>query len=134
MNPVLRKTIGISTAVLVVAIAAFLFFKFWFVYSEGVNTGDLNYFQKEGFMFKTYEGKIIQTGYNSHKASNTIQSNELKFSVDNQAVADSLLRCSGKQVELHWRRYLGILPWRGNSQYVVDEVLSVKQQSSVSLP
>ena len=36
---------------LVLLIAGFIFFKFCFVYSEGVNEGDINYFQKEGFIF-----------------------------------------------------------------------------------
>ena len=65
----------------VVGLAVFIFIKFFFVYSEGINEGDINYFQKEGFLFKTYEGKMIQTGYNSKNSSATIQSNEFKFSV-----------------------------------------------------
>ena len=54
-----------STTLVVAVLAAFIFFNFFFVYSEGVNEGDINYFQKEGFVFKTYEGKMIQTGVKS---------------------------------------------------------------------
>lgn len=121
------KIITIIATVAVVALAIFIFFRFFFVYSTGVNAGELNYFQKQGVVFKTYEGKIIQSGFkSSNNSTNGLRSNELKFSVDNNAVADTLMRCSGKTVELRWKRYLGTLPWRGESEYIVSEVLSVR--------
>lgn len=36
------------------------------------------------------------------------------------------MRCSGKSVELHYKEYLGALPWRGQQKYVVDKILSAK--------
>ena len=56
------KVITWTSLIALLIIAGFIFFKFCFVYSEGVNEGDINYFQREGFIFKTYEGKMIQTG------------------------------------------------------------------------
>lgn len=117
------KIIGWTTAIVVVALAAFIFVKFCFVYSEGINEGDINYFQKEGFIFKTYEGKMIQTGYNSKNSNATIQSNEFKFSVADEKVAEQIDHRSGRQIKLHWKRYLGTLPWRGNSQFIVDKIV-----------
>lgn len=127
------KIVTIVSSVLVVALGVFVFFKFFFVYSEGVNEGDINYFQKEGFIFKTYEGKMIQTGYNSRNSSATIQSNEFKFSVDDDEVARQIENNSSRQIKLHWKRYLGVLPWRGNSQYVVDSIVSVQPLSVPSV-
>lgn len=127
------KIVTIVSSVLVVALGVFVFFKFFFVYSEGVNEGDINYFQKEGFIFKTYEGKMIQTGYNSRNSSATIQSNEFKFSVDDEEVAQQIENNSSRQIKLHWKRYLGVLPWRGNSQYVVDSIVSVQPLSVPSV-
>ena len=120
------KIIAIVSALAVVALALFVYVKFFFVYSQGVNEGDINYFQNEGFIFKTYEGKMIQTGYNSHNTGTTIQSNEFKFSVEDERVARQIENSSSRQVKLHWKRYLGVLPWRGNSQFVVDSVVSVR--------
>lgn len=121
------KIITIATSVIVAALAIFIFFRFFFVYSSGVNTGELNYFQREGIVFKTYEGKLIQSGFKATGESNgTLRSNELKFSVTNKAVADTIMRCSGKRIEVKWNRYMATLPWRGNSQFVVTEVLSVE--------
>lgn len=124
----MKKAISIIVAVLVVALGAFLYIKYWYVYSDGVNEGDINYFQREGFIFKTYEGKMIQTGYNSKNTTSTIQSNEFKFSVENEHVAQQINNASGKQIKLHWKRYLGTLPWRGNSQFVVDSIYSVRAE------
>lgn len=121
------KIITIVSSVIVVALAAFIFFRFFFVYSSGVNTGELNYFQIEGIVFKTYEGKLIQSGFKATGENNgTLRSNELKFSVTDQAVADTIMRCSGKRIEVKWNRYMATLPWRGNSQFIVTEVLSVE--------
>lgn len=114
------------TVIVLLGLAGFVYVKFCYVYSEGINEGDINYFQKEGFIFKTYEGKMIQTGYNSKSAQNTIQSNEFRFSVADEKVAQSLNEAPSRQVKLHWKRYLGTLPWRGNSQFIVDSVIVSK--------
>ena len=109
------KIVTSMVSVLLIGLGLFVFFKFFFVYSEGTNEGDINYFQREGFIFKTYEGKMIQTGYNSHNTSATIQSNEFKFSVVDERVAQQIDNNSSRQIKLHWKRYLGTLPWRGKA-------------------
>ncbi len=124
-----RKIFGIILFVLGVGLGIFLYVRFAFVYREGVNSGAINYFQREGFIFKTYEGKMIQTGYNSSNKKASIQSNEFKFSVKDQAVADELMRHTGKTVQLHWQYYLGTLPWRGNSNYIVDKIEYIQESS-----
>lgn len=125
------KVIAIAATVLVVALAVFLYFRFFFVYSSGVNAGDLNYFQRQGMVFKTYEGKMIQSGFKAEgSGTGQLRSNEFKFSVTDKEVAEKLMRCSGKHVELRWKRYMGTLPWRGHSEYIVSEVLSVESVDS----
>ena len=121
------KILTTIASVLLIGLAIFVYVKFFFVYSEGTNEGDINYFQREGFIFKTYEGKMIQTGYNSHNTSATIQSNEFKFSVVDERVAQQIDSNSSRQIKLHWKRYLGTLPWRGKSQFIVDSIISVRQ-------
>lgn len=128
------KIIAVVVSLLLAALAVFVYVKFFFVYSQGVNEGDINYFQNEGFIFKTYEGKMIQTGYNSRNSSATIQSNEFKFSVEDEQVARQIENSSSRQIKLHWKRYLGVLPWRGNSAYVVDSVVSVQPLGAPSMP
>lgn len=130
-----RKIITILTVVVVLAAASFVFFKFYFVFGSGVKAGELNLFVYKGYVFKTYEGRLIQAGYNSKNSNATIQSNEFNFSVKDENVAKQLERCAGKFVELHYKEYLGALPWRGMSKYVVDSVYSVSTiKESTDLP
>lgn len=118
------KILTWTSIVAVLVLAGYIFFKFCFVYAEGVNEGDINYFQREGYIFKTYEGKMIQSGLKNSKVQGSIQSNEFKFSVVDKNVAEQLNEISNTGVKLHWKRYRGTLPWRGNSQYIVDGVVS----------
>ena len=120
-----KKIFTILTIIVVLAAASFVFFKFYFVFGSGVKAGELNLFVYKGYVFKTYEGRLIQAGYNSKNNNATIQSNEFNFSVKDENVAKQLERCAGKFVELHYKEYLGTLPWRGMSKYVVDSVYSV---------
>ena len=128
------KILTWTSVVAVLVLAGFIFFKFCFVYSEGVNEGEINYFQKEGFIFKTFEGKMIQTGLKSTKGSGSIQSNEFKFSVVEPRVAERINEGSNVGVKLHWKRYLGTLPWRGNSQYIVDSIYTTSSAKKVETP
>ena len=123
-----RKAIALGTLVAAIAVALFVFIKFYFVFGEGVKAGELNFVVYKGYIFKTYEGKVIQAGFNS-KSKNTssaIQSYETQRSTVDPAVADSLMRCGGKTVELHYKEYLGSLPWRGQQKYIVDKIISVR--------
>ena len=120
-----RKIITTLSIIIVLAAAGWIFFKFFFVFGSGVKAGELNLFVYKGYVFKTYEGRLIQAGYNSKNSNNTIQSNEFNFSVKDENVAKQLERCTGKMVELHYKEYLGTLPWRGMTKYVVDSVYSV---------
>ena len=127
----MKKIILISSGVLVLVLAAVFYFKFYFVFGEGVfgegvKAGELNFVVYKGYIFKTYEGKAIQAGFNSKSKTATIQSYEFEFSITDPDIADSLMRCSGKTVELHYKEYLGALPWRGKQKYIVDEILAVR--------
>lgn len=113
----------------VLGLTIWFFIKFYFVFGSGVKAGELNFIVYKGYVFKTYEGRLIQSGYNSKNTAGTIQSNEFNFSVKDENVAHTLERCAGKRVELHYKEYFGALPWRGVSKYVVDSVLSIENVS-----
>jgi hypothetical protein len=114
---ILRNAIIIAILVL----GCFIYFRYYYVFATGTKAGQLNTFQYKGILFKTYEGNIIQSGFRAN-----VQSNEFDFSVTNQQVADILLRSSGRDVELHYKRYFGSLPWRGMQKYIVDSVYEVR--------
>ena len=126
------KIMFISTLVLLLGLTIFAYFKFFFVFGSGVKAGELNQIVYKGWVWKTYEGRLIQAGFKGAKGGGSIQSNEFNFSVVNKAVADSLMRCSGKVVELHYKEYNGFLPWRGMQKYIVDDILSVSAPAAVT--
>lgn len=120
----MKKFAWLIGVVLIVFLAGIFWYKFYFVFGEGVKAGSLNYFVKKGVMFKTYEGRVVQEGFQSPTAGG-LQSNEFRFSVVDDGVAGKLERASGKFVELRYKEYKGMLPWRGTSNFVVTEVLTV---------
>ena len=123
-----KKMILIISSVVAIALAALIFFKFYFVFGEGVKAGELNYVVYKGYIFKTYEGKVIQSGFGKGKGTNagSIQSYEFDFSITDKAIADSLMRCGSRTVELHYKEYLGAPPWRGKQKYIVDKIIAVR--------
>lgn len=113
---------------LIIIGGAFIYWKYYFVLGEGARDGELNYVVRKGYVFKTWEGKLIQTGLRS-KAANTVQSYDFDFSVANDEIAQKLLTNQGKVFNLHYKEYQGALPWRGYSRYVVDSILSINETS-----
>jgi hypothetical protein len=109
----------------IVILAIVVWWKYYFVFGEGVKSGELNYVVKKGNLFKTYEGKLIQSGFRS-KTAGTIQSYEFTFSVVDDSIANILMNNSGSQFDLHYKEYKGALPWRGYSPFVVDKIISMK--------
>jgi hypothetical protein len=118
----------------VIVFAGVLFaWHFYWVFGEGVKAGQLNNFTKKGYVFKTYEGKLIQAGFQGGQAG-SVQSNEFRFSVASESVAAQLMSNSGKVFELHYKEYKGALPWRGTSEFVVDSVYSMREERPMSTP
>ena len=113
----------IITLVIVAILAGFFYFRYCWVFSDGTKTGELNSLTYTGYLFKTYEGEIILTGYGSKNASGTVQSKNFKFSVSNKEVAEKLRQMTGLRVTVHYKEYKGALPWRGYEKAIVDKVV-----------
>jgi hypothetical protein len=126
-----KKTSGFKKflrwlVIIFIVIFVFAFWwKYYFVFGEGVKSGELNYVVKKGNLFKTYEGKLIQSGFRS-KAIGTVQSYEFQFSVVDDSIANILMNNSGSHFDLHYKEYKGALPWRGYSSFIVDKIISMK--------
>jgi hypothetical protein len=120
----MKKFLRIALLVIIAGLLIFFGLRYYYVFGEGVKAGELNYVVKKGFIFKTYEGKLIQNGLRS-KSPNTVQSYEFEFSVLDAAVAQRLMLSSGRTVQLHYKEYMGSVPWRGYSEFVVDSIVSV---------
>jgi hypothetical protein len=120
----MKKFVKIALFALVIILAGVFYWRYYFVFGEGVKAGNLNYFERKGYVFKTWEGRIVQEGFQSPTAG-ALQSNEFRFSAKDDEVAAKLERASGRFVELRYKEYLNALPWRGASNYVVIEVVDI---------
>jgi hypothetical protein len=123
----MKKTLRIGLFILLLVAALLFWWRHYFVFGEGVKAGDLNYLVRKGYIFKTWEGKLIQTGFKT-PVPGAIQSNEFDFSIKDDSLAVMLERASGKFVELRYREYIKPLPWRGMSKYIVIEILDIRDQ------
>ncbi len=119
----MRRIIVISSLVILVVLALVFYFRYSWVFGEGAKSGELNYVVHKGWIWKTYEGKLVQTGLKGQGVS--VQSNEFLFSVQDEEVARQLMVNSGRTFNLHYVEYQGALPWRGMSVYVVDSIISM---------
>ena len=123
----MAKTVGKIIAWVIVLLllvgAAFGYYKFFWVFSDGTKTGELNSLTYTGYIWKTYEGEMILSGYGSKGSSGgSVQSKIFKFSVDDDAVAEELKQLTGQRVTVHYKEYKGALPWRGYERAIVDRI------------
>jgi len=117
----LKKISGTVLIIILLSLAIFTYFRFYWEYASGTKAGVINVIQRKGVIFKTWEGKLIQSGFKAN-----IQSNEFDFSVTDDNIARQLERNSGKEANLHYKRYFGGLPWRGMQGYIVDSIYEIR--------
>ena len=122
----IKKVMGWMAIICIVLLLIVFWWKYYFVFGEGVKSGELNYVVKKGNVFKTYEGKLIQSGFRS-QAGTGIQSYEFEFSVVNDSIANVLMNNSGNYFDLHYKEYKGTLPWRGYTRYIVDKIINMQK-------
>ncbi|MCO6564777.1 MAG: hypothetical protein J6581_04970 [Apibacter sp.] len=124
-----KKTFIILLLIISILGGGIFYIYYYIPYGDSsVKSGQLNYIMHKGLIFKTYEGKLIQTGFKS-RATGGMQSNEFEFSVDNEELAHKLMKLTGKDVILHYKEYFGALPWRGFTNYIVDSIISAQEDS-----
>lgn len=122
----MKKTLLIGLPLLLLMLGGWIYMRYYFVFAEGVKSGYLNYAVYKGDLFKTYEGKLIQEGFAKTKTGSGMQSNEFEFSIENKKIFQQLEVNSGKHFELHYREYHNALPWRGNTVYIVDSIVNMR--------
>ena len=128
----MKKFWTILAIVLVAGALVFGYFRFYFVFGEGVKSGELNYVVYKGLLFKTYEGKLIQSGIRS-KTAGSIQSYAFEFSVADKRLAEKLMLLGGRNIELHYKEYFGALPWRGFTKFVVDSIIMAEPEAPATV-
>lgn len=127
-----RKGLTLFLGILILALSIFFYFRYYYVFGTGVKSGELNYLVYKGVVFKTYEGKLIQSGFRADKPGG-LQSNQFDFSVEDDEIAKLLMISSGKNVQLHYKEYFGTLPWRGYTKFIVDSIVTIDESTSPNL-
>ena len=114
---------------LIAGIAAlFGWWKYYYTYSEGFRSGQLQKFSHKGNFMKTYEGELILSSVTS-SANVALASEKFFFSVANDSLAKMMMNYEGKNVRLHYEQKKGALPWVGDSEYIVDALEPVSANS-----
>jgi hypothetical protein len=121
-----RRFVRTLTIVIILALAGFVYWKYYFTYSEGNRTGLLQKFSYKGTVFKTYEGELILSSIRS-TGNVALASEKFFFSVREKTVADQMENMQGHFITVHYKMKNGTLPWRGDSRYLVDSVRLEKQ-------
>ncbi|MCM1022065.1 MAG: hypothetical protein NC343_07250 [Muribaculum sp.] len=90
--------------------------------------------ERRGHLFKTWEGEMVLK--NALMNNENIYSRNFSFSVDDPQLAQSLqaLQGTGRVVEVRYKSYSGILPWRGSSPNVITKIVAVEQPEAVTAP
>ena len=117
----MKKFLYWSLAILLIVLAIFIYWKYSFTYSEGNRSGLLQKFSYKGTIFKTYEGELILSSVKSNQDV-SLASEKFHFSVPEKTLAEKLLKLEGTMVVLHYTEKNGVLPWRGETVYLVDRV------------
>ena len=117
----LKKIAYWSALILVLVVTTFFYFKYFYTYSKGYRAGLLQKISEKGMLFKTYEGEMVLSSVESN-SNVAIASEKFIFSVSDDAIAKTMEQIQGNRVVVHYMEKNGILPWRGDSRYIVDSV------------
>ncbi|RZK33645.1 MAG: hypothetical protein EOO61_14955 [Hymenobacter sp.] len=130
----MRKFAVLTTLIVIIIAAVLFWWRYYYPFSDdGVKEGYLNKIEHKGYIFKTWEGTLIQTGLKS-ASPGAMQSPTFEFSVENDRIAKELQMSSGKRIALRYKQFFGTLPWRGHTTYIVDSILSMTDDTQQNRP
>jgi hypothetical protein len=117
----LKKIFFWSLGIFVIIFGIIIYWNYFFTYSDGYRAGLLQKFSHKGSIFKTYEGEMILSSVTSN-SNVAIASEKFYFSVTDKKLASQLDTIQGQYVIVHYYQTNSALFWRGDSQYLVDQV------------
>lgn len=105
----------------ILIIVIFVYWQYFYTYSEGYRAGLLQKFSNKGTIFKTYEGEIILSSISSTRDV-ALASEKFYFSLINKKLVRSFDTLQGQNVIVHYKQKNSSAFWRGDSEYLVDSV------------
>lgn len=116
-----KKVLKWLLFLIAIIVASFIYWKYFFTYSEGYRAGLLQKFSHKGAIFKTYEGEIILSSVSSNRDV-ALASEKFLFTVTNKSLVRQFDTLQGQPVIVHYRQKNAAVFWRGDSPYLVDSV------------
>lgn len=116
-----KRILFITFLVLFFGLFLFVWWKYYYTYSDGNRFGLLQKFSRRGTLFKTYEGELILSSVRGN-LNVPIASEKFFFSVTDKNVAEKLNNLQGHSITVHYKEKNGNAFWRGDSPYIVDSV------------
>lgn len=101
--------------------AIFVYWKYFYTYSEGYRAGLLQKFSSKGTFFKTYEGEMILSSVSSNN-NVAIASEKFYFTLANKTLVRQFDTLQGDNIIVHYKQKNAVVFWRGDSPYLVDSV------------
>ena len=121
----IRKFFYWFITLIVISACLFIYWKYYYTYSDGYRAGLLQKFSHKGNLFKTFEGEMILSSVSSNN-NVALASEKFYFSVLITSLAQQLDTIQGQMVIVHYKQKNGALFWNGDSEYLVDSVKRIQ--------
>lgn len=116
-----KKFIIIIFLAILALLAIFVWWNYYYTYSDGSRYGLLQKFSHRGNLFKTYEGEMILSSVRGNQDV-PIASEKFFFTVTDENLARKLQDLQGRYVTVDYKEKKSTAFWRGDSRYIVDSV------------
>ena len=116
-----KKVLKWFLVLIVIIGSIFIYWKYFYTYSEGYRAGLLQKFSSKGTLFKTYEGEMILSSLSSSRDV-AIASEKFLFTLANKSLVRQFDTLQGETVIVHYKQKNAIVFWRGDSPYLVDSI------------
>jgi len=116
-----RKFLRWTLTIIVILCSIFIYWKYFYTYSEGYRAGLLQKFSSKGTFVKTYEGEMILSSVSSNRDV-ALASEKFLFTLANKNLVRQFDTLQGEMVIVHYKQKNGTVFWRGDSPYLVDSV------------
>ena len=115
------KYVFLTMFFLLIISSAFVYWKYYYTYSDGFRSGMLQKLSHKGNLMKTYEGELVLSSISSTN-NIALASEKFYFSIEIDSLAKRMMDYEGKKVRVHYKQKKGTLSWPGDSEYIVDAV------------
>ena len=120
----LRRNFRTFLFIIFLVLAFCVYWFFFNSYSKGERTGVLIKISHKGNIFKTNEGEMWLS------CRQMTNPEKFYFSVKSDSISSLLKNLQDQCVQLSYTQYRASLPWRGDTKYIVTDVIKIQTNKS----